>query len=39
MPIPVANRLESGSGSWECCFEVLGVIDQKHGVSDVVVLL
>lgn len=30
----MANRLESESGSWGCYLEVLGVIDQKHGVSD-----
>jgi hypothetical protein len=34
----VAHRLESESGSLKCCFEMLGVIDEKHGVIDIVFL-
>ena len=38
IPIPMANCLESESGSSKCCFEMLGVIDEKHGVCDIVFL-
>lgn len=35
----MVSRPESESGSWECWFEILGVIDEGHGVSDVAFLL
>jgi len=32
------NGLESEPDSLQCCFEMLGIIDQKHRVFDVVFL-
>jgi hypothetical protein len=36
IPVPMTNRLVSESNSLQCCFEMLGSIDEKHSVIDVV---
>lgn len=38
IPISVLNGLKSEASSLECGGEILGVIDEKHGVFDVVFL-
>jgi len=38
IPISVANRLKSESCSSQCSGEVLCVIDEKHGIFNVVFL-
>jgi len=39
VPISMSNGVKSEPRSAECSSEILGVIDEKHGVGDVVVLL
>jgi hypothetical protein len=38
IPISVAVRPKSEAGPFECCLEVFGAIDGKHGGFDTVVL-